>query len=96
MSKLQKPKQYEDDDGRVIVNMDVPGMRWHDAYKQTDDSAKSSSPSRKGMGSQVMDLTRKELRQITWSALLAGLTIALVFSVTWILFTLFATQIWLR
>lgn len=96
MSKLRQPKQYDDDDGRVIVNMDVPGMRWHDVYEQTNDSSKSSSPSRKGVGSQMMDLTRKELRQITWSALLAGLTIALVFSVTWILFTLFATQIWLR
>ena len=25
-----KPKQYDDDDGRVICNMDVEGMRWHD------------------------------------------------------------------
>ncbi len=30
------------------------------------------------------------------SALLAGLLIALTFSVTWILFTIFCTQIWFR
>ena len=96
MSNLKKPKQYEDDDGRVIVNMNVPGMSWHNPNEMTHESSKSSKPSHKWVGAQVMDLTRKELRQITWSALLAGLTIALVFSVTWILFTLFATQIWFR
>ena len=96
MSNLKKPKQYDDDDGRVIVNMDVPGMRWHNSTNKTIETSKSSKPDQKWVGSQVMDLTRKELRQITWSALLAGLTIALVFSVTWILFTLFATQIWFR
>jgi hypothetical protein len=96
MSNLKKPKQYDDDDGRVIVNMDVPGMRWHNPNKMTNEATESSKPGHKWVGSQVMDLTRKELRQVTWSALLAGLTIALVFSATWILFTLFATQVWFR
>jgi len=27
----RKDKRYEDDDGRTIVNMDVPGMPWYEA-----------------------------------------------------------------
>ncbi|MBG0786313.1 MAG: UbiA prenyltransferase family protein [Anaerolineaceae bacterium] len=95
MSK--KRKQYDDDDGRTIVNMDVPGTRW---YQENDparlrEESSSQSDSRRPRR-PIVELTRKEVRQITWSALLAGLTIALVFSVTWILFTLFATQIWFK
>lgn len=95
MSK--KHKQYDDDDGRTIVNMDVPGTRWY----QENDPARlreqlSSKSDAKRPRRPMVELTRSEVRQLTWSALLAGLTIALVFSVTWILFTLFATQIWLK
>ncbi len=94
MSK--KPKQYDDDDGRTIVSMDVPGTDWyqdHDPARLQPDSADSKR--RKSLLPKV-DLTRAELRQITWSALLAGLTIAAVYAVAWILMTLFATQIWLK
>lgn len=94
MSK--KPKQYEDDDGRTIVNMDVPGTSWYqenDPARLRDELSKSDSKQSKW---PMAELTRMEIRQITWSALLAGLTIAFVFSLTWILFTLFATQIWFK
>ena len=96
MSKSKQPKQYDDDDGRVIVNMDVPGMRWHDGQVQVHATPSSSESASKGVGSTMIDLTKKELRQFTWSAMLAGLTIALVFSAVWVLFTLFATQIWFK
>ena len=82
------PKQYPDDDGRVICNMDVEGMKWHDRRVRQERRAE-----RKAQGTQM---TRSEARRYTRYAVLAGLTIALVFAVTWILLTLFMTQVWLR
>jgi hypothetical protein len=89
-----KPKQYEDDDGRVICNMDVPGMRWHDKrVKQEEREARrvASRPT-----PTVEQMTKSEARRYTWYALMAGWLIVAIFSVAWILFTLFCTQIWFR
>jgi len=94
MSK--KNKQYEDDDGRTVVNMDVPGTSWYQEHDPARMQSYSSESKRKKSFQPIVELTRAEIRQITWSALLAGLTIAAVFSASWILFTLFATQIWLK
>jgi len=85
------PEKYDDDDGRVICNMDVEGMKWHDRRIRKEKRAERTAE-RYG-GDQM---TRAEARRFTWYAVLAGLTIALVFSAVWILLTLFATQIWLR
>ena len=84
-----KPKQYNDDDGRVICNMDVEGMRWHDKRVRRENR----EARRVSQGDQM---TKSEARQFTWYAVLAGLLIAAVFSVTWILFILFCTKIWFR
>ena len=84
-----KPKQYDDDDGRVICNMDVSGMRWYDRPIRREISAASK-------GAHGDQLTRSGARLYTWYSLLAALLIVLVFSVTWVLFTLFCTQIWFR
>lgn len=89
-----KPKQYEDDDGRVICSMDVSGMRWHDKrVKREEREARklASQPT-----PNVEQLTQVEARRYTWYALLAGWLIVAVFSVAGVLFILFCTQIWLR
>jgi hypothetical protein len=39
-------------------------------------------------------MTRSEARRYTFYAVLAGLTVALVFSAIWILLTLFMTRVW--
>lgn len=83
------PRKYDDDDGRVICNMDVEGMRWHDKRVRRE----SREARRISQGDQM---TKSEARQFTWYAVLAGLLIAAVFSVTWILFILFCTEIWFR
>jgi hypothetical protein len=84
-----QPKQYEDDDGRVICNMDVEGMRGHGKrMKRELQVHRASIP-----GEQI---TRSEARRYTWYSMLAALLIVGVFSVTWILFTLFCTLIWFR
>ena len=85
----RKLKQYDDDDGRVICAMNVDGMRTHDKRNRGRQPEVISAP-------QGDQLTRSEARQFTWYAILAGLLIASVFSVTWILFILFCTQVWFR
>jgi hypothetical protein len=84
-----QPKQFDDDDGRVICNMDVEGTRWYEKSVRRKEIAKRQA-------SQVDQMTRSEARRFTWYAILAGLLIASVFSVTWVLFVLFCTEIWFR
>jgi len=80
------PKKYDDDDGRVICDMDVEGMRWHDKRIRREQKV-----ARRAIQGDL--LTNSEARRFTWSAILAGLVIVLVFSVTWVLFVLFLTEI---
>ena len=84
-----QPKKYDDDDGRVICNMDVDGMRWHDKAARR----KKTAPR---LVAQFEQMTKSEARQFTWYAIRAGLLVASVFSVVWVLFILFCTQVWFR
>lgn len=87
MSRQQK--KYEDDDGRVICSMDIDGMPWHDKQVRRELAAakKQSAPAQ---------LSASEARRYTWYSILAGLLVVSVFSVTWILFVLFCTEIWFK
>lgn len=89
--KKREPKQYDDDDGRVIAEMNVEGMPWHDRSLRREKRAERRANKPKGES-----LTKSEARRFTWYAVLAGLTIVLVFSVVWVLFTLFLTQVLFR
>ncbi|HZW03805.1 MAG TPA: hypothetical protein VFF68_07755 [Anaerolineaceae bacterium] len=82
-------KKFDDDDGRVICNMDVEGMRWHDQRVRRENRAARLVP-------QGEQLTESESRRFTWHAVLAGMVIVGVFSATWVLFILFCTQVWFR
>jgi hypothetical protein len=85
----KQPKQFDDDDGRVICDMDVDGMRWHEKRIRHERTVPNKA-------AHVEQMTRSGARLYTWYSLLAALLIVLVFSVTWVLFTLFCTQIWFR
>lgn len=85
----RKPEKFDDDDGRVICNMNVEGMPWYNRRLRHQKGAASDQPE----GEQM---TQAEARLYTWHALLAGLFVALVFSATWVLFILFCTQVWLK
>ena len=89
MRKIQK-KQFDDDDGRTIVSMNVEGMPWYDRRHDFGPAAEreSGKPSPLGTG-----MTDRELRLYTWGALKAGLLVASVFSLTWVLLVLFLTEI---
>jgi hypothetical protein len=85
----RQPRQYDDDDGRVICSMDVPGMRWHDKSVRRKERAerKTAHPDQ---------MTRSEAMRYTWYSVLSGLLIVLVFSATWVLFILLCTRVWFR
>ena len=80
-----KPKEYDDDNGMVIVDMNVEGTPW---YHKKNEQENSKTPSQQ--------LTRSEVRRYNFYSILAGMLIVLVFSTTWILLTLFMTQIWFK
>ena len=84
----QEGKQYEDDDGRVIASMDVEGMPWHGKRSRA-----SAAAPRANHGDQ---LTASETRRAMWNAVLAGLAVAGVFSLTMVLFVLFCIYVWFR
>lgn len=89
----REQKQYEDDDGRVICSMDVEGMPWHDRRARRD---KKAAAEQVHAPPPAEEMTHSEARRFTLNAVLAALLVALVFSLAWVLFTLFCTQVWLR
>lgn len=88
----REPKQYDDDDGRVICDMDVDGMRWHDRRVRREARAEKTAKT----SSQGVQMTRAESRRFTWYAVLAGVTMVAVYGVVWALLLLFMTQVWFR
>lgn len=77
-------KQYDDDDGRVIVPMDVPGIR----SRRTLRGAKADAV-RPGTNA-----TRKEAMHVAFNATLAALFIAGVMMASVGLVVLFLTLVW--
>ncbi|MDY6873719.1 MAG: hypothetical protein SVR81_07110 [Chloroflexota bacterium] len=95
----KKQTEYDDDDGRVIFDMtpvssvDITGKVWPNRSDQEETKEETKTQL---STAQAPQLTKSEARRFTWSAMLAGLVVALVFSTVWVLFTLFATKIWFR
>ena len=85
----KKPKKYDDDNDMVICNMDVDGMPWHDKRIRYEQAVSLKNI-------QGVQMTKSEARLYTWYSILAGMLVVSVFSLTWILFTLFCTKIWFR
>jgi hypothetical protein len=85
----KKQQQFEDDDGRVICSMDVDGMPGR--FRRSTENSQPNP-----VISDSDQLTKTEARYFTASALLAALMIGTVFSLTWVLFTLFLTKVVFR
>lgn len=68
----REPKQYEDDDGRTICDMDVEGMPWHDkrVRREARQQARAQLQERVARGEA---LTRKETVRYTFYAVLGAL-----------------------
>jgi len=90
---MAKKKVYDDDDGRVIANMNVDGMPW--SIRDVMARRRKSDEMLQG-GGDFSDLSAKETREIVKGAVKAGLIIASVFLVAAALFILFCIHVWFR
>jgi peptide/nickel transport system ATP-binding protein len=86
----KQEKKYDDDDCRVIASMDVEGLRRNEAPFPRPQKQSRSNPYR------GETMTPSESRRYTWYAVLAGLSVVLGISVTWVLFILFCIYVWFR
>lgn len=84
---MNDKRKYDDDDGRVIVPMDVDGMPGFYKRPKTDDE---EAPQQK------MDLTKEEGRAITGGVLKAAFLILAVYGVVFALFILFCQFVWFK
>lgn len=83
----RKKKVYDDDDGRVIANMNVDGMPWY-----TGDVRRKKRSSE----SDMSDLTKSETRAIVAGAMKAGLLVSGVFLLGALIFILFCVFVWFK
>ena len=81
-------KKYEDDDGRVIANMNVDGMPWYLRSGRPGQNA--------GTDSDLSDLTENETKEIIKGAVKAGLLIGGIFLAACFLFILFCLFVWFK
>lgn len=70
----RQPKQYEDDDGRTIVDMDVEGMPWHTRRVKREKREQARAELQQKIDSGEA-LTRRQTARYTAYALLAGLAV---------------------
>ncbi|MBQ6236186.1 MAG: hypothetical protein IJK54_09730 [Clostridia bacterium] len=70
----REPKQYEDDDGRTIVEMDVEGMPWHTARMKREKREQARAELQEKIARGEALTTRQTIRY-TFYAVLAGLAV---------------------
>lgn len=103
-------KEYNDDDGRVIADMNIDGMPWTNGrYLNRMTIMPRRLNSRKSkpdfpvdgidmqeQNAEFIDPTAKETKSIILNAVVAGLLVAGVFIVAFGLFVLFCTNFWFK
>ena len=92
-------RQYDDDDGRTIADMNVDGMPWSGdrrgalrrivSRRQEEDGGQAPDP-------DEQQLSKRETRSLIFGALLAALAIGAVFAVAAVLFILFCVYVWFK
>ena len=89
-------KEYDDDDGRVVSDMHLTEqLHWYDSF--SSDRDKNRKVTRKqSLAEANIILSKSETKSYIFSALLAGLTIALIFIGSFYIFILFCIHIWLQ
>ena len=83
----RKKKVYDDDDGRVIANMNVDGMPWY-----TGDVRRKKRSSESDMKKKK----KSETRAIVAGAMKAGLLVSGVFLLGALIFILFCVFVWFK
>lgn len=74
-------KHYDDDDGRVIANMNVEGMPWYRRESSLSDSHGS-------------ELDRADTRKVIWGVMKVTFAFLAVFSAIMVLVVFIMTRIW--
>lgn len=74
----KRKRQYDDDDGRVIVKMNVEGMPWYSPGHTHTLSEDQKKEEEGGRENSPDDLTRKEMFWIYFGAMKAGCLVSLI------------------
>ena len=82
---MKKRREYDDDDGRQIADMNVDGMPWY-VRKPSDSSAPQSD--------EPIDLTREEKLSLYGGVLKAVMLVAAAFIGVYFLVVFLLTRIW--
>ncbi len=86
-------KNKFEDDGRIIADMSyTEKMTWSDRYSVFNRASKSSADVTTKIANTEM--SNSESRKFMFSAMLAGLAVAMVFIVVFFVFILFCIYIW--
>ena len=86
-------KQYADDDGRTIANMNVEGMPWYQPEQKRVTRAQAKAELRRKIA-EGEALTRREALRYAWYAILGGLTVVGVIAGGSILFLFVLWLLW--
>lgn len=89
----REKKQYEDDDGRTIADMNVEGMPWYDADRKRKQRAEARAELQEKIN-RGEALTRRETMRYTFYAVLAGLTVVGVIGGGVVLFIFILWLLW--
>lgn len=84
---MDDKRKYDDDDGRVIVPMDVDGMP---GFFKRPKTGEEDIPQKK------LELTKEEGRAVTGGVLKAAFAVLLVYAVVFALFILFCQFVWFK
>lgn len=98
--KPRKKKQYDDDDGRTIANMNVEGMPWYHKENRDQTSLAGQDTGEKRHGSdsfgEKITLSAKEGRAMMRGVLLAAFLVGAIFFGVIAIFILFCIYVWFR
>jgi len=88
--------EYDDDDGRIVADMHfTEQLHWYDSFSSNRDKKKKGIKKQSLADANIV-LSKSETKSYIFSALLAGVTIALIFIGAFYLFIMFCIHIWFR
>ena len=90
----KRKREYDDDDGRVIADMNVDGMPWYSPKPNFPGEPKAEGKAPRDQ--EPLKLTREEKRAIYGGALKAGLVLCLILGGAYALFILFCQFVWFK
>ena len=96
MARRKQPPLPEGDDGRTIVEMNVPGMPWYVPREEAGGPKAAAGEPEAPARPAREPMTREQIRLYRHAAVKAGLIIVLVFGAAFGLFIAFCDFVWFR